>query len=96
MSYIHKVLKRFGMHRCKPHDTPVTKGDKFSLNKYPKNSLEIQEMKKIPYSLVIGSLNYAQVCMRSDIAYIVGTLSRYLSNPSMDHWKAAKLIMKYL
>ena len=31
-SYIEKILKRFGMHDCKPGDTPVAKGDKFSLN----------------------------------------------------------------
>ena len=53
-------------------------------------------MRKIPYSLVIGSLNYAQVCMRSDMAYIVGILIRYLSNPDVDHWKAAKQVIKYL
>ena len=31
-SYIDKVLKRFGMQDNKPGDTPVGKGDKFSLN----------------------------------------------------------------
>ena len=30
-SNIDKVLKRFGMQDCKPCDTPVSKGDKFSL-----------------------------------------------------------------
>ena len=33
---------------------------------------------------------YAQVCSRLDIAYIVGLLGRYMSNPGMTHWKAAK------
>ncbi|RVW61719.1 Retrovirus-related Pol polyprotein from transposon TNT 1-94 [Vitis vinifera] len=36
------------------------------------------------------------VCTRPDIAYIVGMLSRYLSNPGMDHWRAAKRVMRYL
>jgi hypothetical protein len=39
---------------------------------------------------------YAQVCTRPDIAFIVGMLGRYLSNPGMDHWKAAKRVMRYL
>ena len=39
---------------------------------------------------------YAQVCMCPDIAYIVGVLGWYLSNPGMDHWKAAKRVMRYL
>ena len=53
-------------------------------------------MRKIPYASIIGSLNYAQVCTRSDMAHIVGILSRYLSNSSMVHWKAAKQVIKHL
>jgi hypothetical protein len=36
---------------------------------------------------------YAQVCTRSDITYITGMLGRYLSNPELDHWKAAKKVL---
>ncbi|XP_062100039.1 secreted RxLR effector protein 161-like [Humulus lupulus] len=53
-------------------------------------------MQKIPYVLAFGSLMYAQVCMRPIIAYIVGMLGRYLSNPGMDHWIASKRVMRYL
>ncbi|XP_062089758.1 secreted RxLR effector protein 161-like [Humulus lupulus] len=81
---------------CKPGDTPVVKGDKFSLKQCPKGSLEVQEMQKIPYASAVGSLMYAQVCTRPDIAYIVGVLGRYLSNPGIDYWKAAKKVMRYL
>ena len=34
------------------------------------------------------------VCV--DIAYIVGVLGRYFSNPGMNHWKTAKRVMRYL
>ena len=95
-TYIEKVLKRFGMQDCKPGDTPISKGDKFSLNQCPKNDIEEKEMQKIPYASVVGSLMYAQVCTRPDIAYIVGMLGRYLSNPGLDHWIAAKRVMRYL
>jgi len=83
--YIKKVLKRFDMQKCKSEDTPVAKGDKFSLKQCPKGNLKIQEMQKIPYASAVGSLMYAQVCMRLDIAYKVGVLDRYLSNPGMNH-----------
>ncbi|KAK6123908.1 hypothetical protein DH2020_042351 [Rehmannia glutinosa] len=53
-------------------------------------------MQKIPYASAVGSLMYAQVCTRPDIAFVVGMLGRYLSNPGMDHWKAAKRVMRYL
>ena len=95
-SYIEKVLKRFGMQDSKPGDTPVSKGDKFSLEQCPKNDLETKEMQKVPYASAVGSLMYAQVCTCPDIAYIVGILGRYLSNPGLNHWKATKQVMRYL
>ena len=39
---------------------------------------------------------YAQVCTRPDIAFVVGVLGRYLSDPGLSHWKAAKKVMRYL
>ena len=39
---------------------------------------------------------YAQVCTRPNIAYAVGVLGRYQSNPGMDHCRAAKKVMRYL
>ena len=39
---------------------------------------------------------YAQVCTHPDIAYITGILGRYLSNPGINHWKAAKRVLRYL
>ena len=53
-------------------------------------------MKNIPYASAVGSLMYAQACTRPDIAYAVGVLGRYQSNPGMDHWRAAKKVMRYL
>ena len=95
-SYIDKVLDRFSMKDSKPGDTPIAKGDKFSLKQCPNNDLERIEMQKIPYASAVGSLMYAQVCTRPDIAFVVGVLGRYLSNPGMQHWKAAKCVMRYL
>ncbi|XP_074266373.1 secreted RxLR effector protein 161-like [Silene latifolia] len=53
-------------------------------------------MKNIPYASAVGSIIYAQVCTRPDIAYAVGVLRRYQSNPGLDHWKAAKKVLRYL
>lgn len=38
----------------------------------------------------------AQVCTYLDIAYITRMLGRYLTNLRLDHWKAAKWVMRYL
>ena len=95
-TYINKILERFRMKDCSPSVAPIMKGDKLSLNQCPKNDLENESMKNIPYVSVVGSLMYAQVCTRPDIAYAVGVLGRYQSNPSVDHWRAAKKVMRYL
>ena len=39
---------------------------------------------------------YVQTCTRPNISFAVGMLGRYQSNPGMDHWKAAKKVMRYL
>jgi hypothetical protein len=39
----------------------------------------------LEYSRVIGSLMYITNCTRPDIAYAVGRLSRYTSNPNNEH-----------
>ncbi|RVW74582.1 Retrovirus-related Pol polyprotein from transposon TNT 1-94 [Vitis vinifera] len=75
---------------------PVVKGDIFCELQCPKNDLEKKQMDKIPYASTVGSIMYAQVCTRLDIAYVVGMLGRYQSNSSIDHWKAVKKVLRYL
>ena len=53
-------------------------------------------MKNISYALAIGSLMYAQVCTRPYIAYDIGVLGKYQSNPGIDHWKTAKKVIRYV
>ncbi|KAF5476128.1 hypothetical protein F2P56_007864 [Juglans regia] len=89
-AYIRRVLQRFEMHNCAPGDVPIIKGDKFNKTQCPKNELERDSVKNIPYASAVGSLMYAQVCTRPDIAYAVSVLSRFQSNPGQEHWKAAK------
>nr|GEY51568.1 zinc finger, CCHC-type [Tanacetum cinerariifolium] len=48
------------------------------------------------YSRVIGYLMYAMTCTRPDIAFVVGKLSRYTSNPGTQHWQAIQRVLKYL
>jgi hypothetical protein len=34
-------------------------------------------MKVVPYTSAVGSLMYAQVCTRPDLAFVIGMLGRY-------------------
>nr|GEW02605.1 putative reverse transcriptase domain-containing protein [Tanacetum cinerariifolium] len=51
---------------------------------------------QLEYSRAIGCLMYAMTSTRLDIAYVVGRLSRFNSNPSRQHWKAITRVFKYL
>ena len=64
------------MQTCKAGDVPVVKGDKLSNEQCPKNDLEKDAMKTIPYASAVRSSMYAQVCTRLDIAFIVNVLGR--------------------
>ncbi|MGQ7538459.1 hypothetical protein ACTGW7_10090, partial [Streptococcus suis] len=75
---------------------PIIEGDRFSNDQCPQNALEKEKIKDIPYSSAVGSLLYAQVCTRPHIAMAVGMLGQYQSNPGLEHWKAAKKVMRYL
>ncbi|RDX97032.1 hypothetical protein CR513_20250, partial [Mucuna pruriens] len=76
-NYISKVLDRFDMKDSKLEDTPIAKGDKFSLKQCHNNDLKRKKMQKIFYALTLESLMYAQVCNHPDIAFVVGVLGRH-------------------
>ena len=42
-------------------------------------------MRQVPYASAVGSLIYAMLCIRPDIYYSVGMISRYQSNPEPKH-----------
>nr|GEY32046.1 retrotransposon protein, putative, Ty1-copia subclass [Tanacetum cinerariifolium] len=78
--YIEKILTKFNLANCSPV-YPVDPIVKFRHNKgTPVSQLE--------YSRAIGCLMYAMISPRPDIAFAVGKLSRYTSNPSALHWPA--------
>ena len=53
-------------------------------------------MAKIPYASAVGSLMYAMIATRPDIAFAVGVVARYMATPGRKHWDAVKGIMRYL
>ena len=84
------------MKNCSPSVAPILKGDIFDLNQCPKNDFEREHMKNISYASAVGSLMYAQIYTRPGIAFAVGVLGKYQSNPGIDQWRTAKKVMRYL
>ena len=94
--YIDKVLARFSMQNSKKGLLPAQHGIILSKEQCPKTPQEEEDMRRVPYASAVGSLMYAMLCTRPDICYAVGIVSRYQSNPRLDHWIAVKHILKYL
>ena len=58
-----------------------------------KTADEIEEMKRVPYASFVGSLMYAMVITRPNIAQAVGVLSQFMENPRKSHWDAMKRVL---
>ena len=88
-----KVLQRFNMLDCRPISTPMDPGAGNTLM-----PSEDQDDKKTItcYQSVVGPLMWPAMHTRPDIAYTVGVLSRYCSNPGPLHCKYLQRIMRYI
>jgi len=53
-------------------------------------------MSRVLYANAVGSLMYAMVYTRPDLAYVVSTVSQFMSNPEKQHWEAVKWVLRYL
>src|SRR4051812_48764381 len=95
-AYCEKILKKYNIHASNATPTPIVKGDSFGKFQCPKNQYEIDQMKSVPYASAVGSLQYAQVCTRPDLAFINGVLGRYQENPGIEHWKMVKKALRYV
>ena len=51
---------------------------------------------QLRYSQIIGSLMYLASAIRPDISFAVSKMSRFMSNPGIDHWHALERVMRYL
>ena len=94
--YVLDILKRYNFNSCTPVQTPLNPGVSLSHDQCPKTAEDVEAMRSVPYSHAVGSLMYLAISTHPDIAYAVGVLSRFSSNPGMSHWAAVKHLFRYL
>ena len=84
------------MSQCKPVGTPITPG--LTLRKATRAPIEDEAtvIASIPYCRTLGELNYAMRTSRPNIAYSVSCLSRYRENPSIEHHRQLKHLLRYI
>jgi hypothetical protein len=75
---------------------PLLQGKALSNTQSPVTAEDREVMNKIPYASAIGSIMYAMLCTRSDVAHAISLTSRYQSDLGLEHWTAVKNILKYL
>jgi len=86
----HDLLAKFNMEDAKTVATPSSTSIKLTKDGDPLDT------KTCPYSTLVGSLMYLSICTRPDIAQAVGALARYMAQPTVAHWTAAKTVLRYL
>ena len=93
-TYIKDMIGACGLAGCHRETTPMM------LNPYklvvvdPGEPLDDKDATK--YRSMIGMLLFAANCLRYDIGFAVGLLSRLLSKPHRIHFGCAKRILRYL
>ena len=92
-AYIERVLKKFNMENCNACKAPMDKAAKLEAMPGDYNPPENVVQR---YASLVGSLMYAMLCTRPDIAYSVSVLSRYMTKPGEAHIIAAKKVLRYL
>ena len=64
---------------------PMRHGISLSMSMSPKTPKERANMDMIPYASTIGSIMYAMLCTRPDIAHALSVTSRYQADPGLEH-----------
>ena len=73
------------MNNAKVVATPLAEHFKLSSSQCPSSEIDKEKMKNVPYSSMIGSLMYAMICTKPDIAYVMGLVSRFLANQGKEY-----------
>jgi hypothetical protein len=88
--YIEEILEKYGLQdTCSVH-TPLDSHVKLEPGEPEAGN------RSNNYAHLIGSLMYAAVATRPNIAFAINRLVLFTANPTMCHWTATKHVLRYL
>jgi hypothetical protein len=93
-SYISKMVAKFHLEEMKCPKTPLA--DLPRTNENSENSDQPDPQRVYAFQQRVGSLNFAAVIFRPDIAFATAKLAQFLKNPDPDHLVAANRVIAYL
>lgn len=87
--YAQEILKKANMHKVNPSNTLMALGSKLlkEENKFFENPYLYKSIIKVMQYLTLTIL---------DLSFSVHKLSQFLQNPTQNHWKARKRVLKYI
>nr|GEV38225.1 hypothetical protein [Tanacetum cinerariifolium] len=88
-NYANEILKKFGLDKCDPIDTPMM--EQYKLDE-DHSGIPIDQTR---YRSMIGSLMYL-TASRPDLIFAVCMYARYQSKPTKKHLEAVKWVFRYL
>ena len=100
LAFKQKILEDCNMADCAAVDNPALPGTRLGHHLCPDDSpagmAEKEEMKKLPYRKVVGSLLWLNRGVSPELSYTVGMLARVMHNPSKQHWEQAMRTLRYI
>lgn len=87
--YVSDILHQFSVQNAHPVKT--------SMISVHNHKLKLYDVEKVfPYKQALGCLQYLANYTRLDIAFALGYLATFQSNPQPIHWTSVKRIFRYL
>ncbi|KHJ33283.1 putative effector [Erysiphe necator] len=91
--YFERVLTKFGIPNAKHRPVSISLDGYVNLTPASEDEERIDPTE---YSMIVGSLMFALIYTRPDIAFAPGRLSQYMKSPTKKHGYALKKLMRYL
>ena len=95
-AYIEAIITKYNFNDLKPLAIPIDPSIPLSKTQGPSKLEDVARMKNVPYREAVGSLMYAAMGTRPDIAFATSTVAQFCDNPGWVHWEAVKRIFRYL
>lgn len=89
--YIKQILQKNGMENCNATKLPMTAGTQLK-----KHEGEVDEKLQREYQSIIGEFLYLSTNTRPDISYVTSYLGQFATNPTLEHFKATRQVLRYL
>lgn len=94
--YITKALETFGLHQCTTAPTPAIQPGKEVRTLGEREGPDDQPCDVLLYQEKVGTLMYAAVSTRPDIAWSVNKLAQFMLAPTLANMRACDRIFRYL